>query len=176
MEQLRHLPVSASHPSRALVQRWTARLAAGEQIVRFEASRQSFVEVCANAIKWTLSTSHLRPPCAQVSTNKRLKGITSHLRAAFFPEYSLRSAAHGPALAPRTSARRPSGPTGIERGSRVDAEITAAVNKVVRPRHPYARRIMAALAKAEFIPLRSQVGGGGSAPYDPRPKVFLGID
>lgn len=115
---------------------WVSRLRAASQVVRYDPARRCFVDA---------------------ASNRRLAGVTEPLRAAFFPHYDRRSA-------PRTTSRPGrtggSGRGGRARGSRVDAEVAACVNRGAAPTHPYTRIFLSALRRAGLTPLAAQVPVG----------------
>ena len=75
-------------------------------------------------------------------TGERLRGITALLQQCFWPTYNYRRATRGVAVRGTTKADAPRGKmAGLRRGSRVDAEVCAAVNRGVQPEHPYARKV-----------------------------------
>ena len=98
-----------------------------------------------------------RPGFIDDVTGERVRGITHLLQRSFWPDYKYgRATQHAVRGAGGPSAPRGKW-AGMARGSTVDAEICGFVNRGVEPNHPYAKKIMKALALAGLRPVRAQV-------------------
>ena len=124
---------------------WTERLRSAREVVRYDAGRACFVET---------------------ASGQALAGITTHLRACFYPHAA--TGAHGRSS---RSGQRPAQLTGRARGRLVDRELAAAVNEGAEPSHAYTRALLSALRRAGLTPLAAQV-----PVCDPSTRMATGVD
>ena len=88
---------------------------------------------------------------------ERLRGITDLLQRSFWSNYRYgRATKSAVRVSSNTNAARGKF-AGMARGTVVDGEICGFVNRGVEPQHPYARKVVKALALAGLHPVRAQV-------------------
>lgn len=93
-------------------------------------------------------------------TGERVRGITELLKRVFWPTYRYRRATANVPRAPRDAAPT-GGPrgkrAGCRRGSAVDREVCACVNRGIAPTQPFAKKVLRALEVAGMHPVKAQV-------------------
>ena len=90
-------------------------------------------------------------------TRERCRGITYLLERVFWPTYSYARALRGAPRAGPSSNTFTGRRAGFKRGSAVDAELCALVNRGIAATHPYTIKIIKALDVAGLRPVKAQV-------------------
>ena len=113
----------------------SSRIRKSDQIVRYNDERECFVNL---------------------ETKKRYKGVTTTARRVFYQDYVYRHASVAP-----TSTRAPpsKGIKGIQRGNRVDRELSEWANGTTGgvKSHAYSEKVASAMSKLGLVPIAGQV-------------------